>query len=254
MSQSPDLRELLRDWPYDPEKAIRIVPGADGRDVMQVRTPLGIEQFELDGRPDGRRPHHYESALDYHIARLEKGRQSDPDATFHLSHTECAELFEEGVLYYFRYLHLFQMEDWPRTARDTTRNLALFDFVHQYAHRKDDRLHLEQWRPYVLRVNTVARAMIEIGEHAHERALQILRDGIEKIEGLTEPDNETFHTERDRSLQAIRETIEQIEKSKPLTELEKLERALHAAVESQAFERAAELRDRIRELRTIPAR
>ena len=48
------------------------------------------------------------------------------------------------------------------TQRDTaTRNLRLFDFVHQHAHRKEDRHHLEQWRPYILRINAVARAWQE---------------------------------------------------------------------------------------------
>lgn len=248
-NKTPDIRELLRDWPYDPEKSVRIIVGDDGREVLQVRTPVGIEQFELAGRPDGLRPHNKESAFDFYLGRLEKAKASGEDAAFHLNHNECAELFEEGVLYYFRYLHLFQLEDWPRTARDTSRNLRLFDFVAKYAHRKEDRLHLEQWRPYIMRVNAIARAMIEVEEHAHERALHILRETIDKVEALDSVDNQTFHVERDRSLQSLRETIEQIEKNKPLTELEQLEKQLREAVDGQAFERAAELRDQIRALR-----
>lgn len=249
MKKTPDIRELLRDWPYDPEKSVRIIEGDDARELLQVRTPVGIEQFELEGRPDGLRPHNKESAFDFYLSRLEKAQAAGEDAAFHLNHTECAELFEEGVLYYFRYLHLFQLEDWARTARDTGRNLRLFDFVAKYAHRKEDRQHLEQWRPYIMRINAVARAMLEVEEHAHERALHILRETIEKIEALDSVDNQTFHVERDRSLQSLRETIEQVEKSKPLTELEQLEKQLREAVDGQAFERAAELRDQIRSLR-----
>lgn len=40
-----------------------------------------------------------------------------------------------------------------------------------------------------------------------------------------------------------------IEEHKPLSPLEKLERNLQRAIENQRFERAAELRDRIRALR-----
>jgi protein-arginine kinase activator protein McsA len=41
----------------------------------------------------------------------------------------------------------------------------------------------------------------------------------------------------------------QIDESKPVTELESLERELRTAIETQHFERAADLRDRIRALR-----
>lgn len=243
---------MLRDWPYDPEKTVRVIPGDDGREVMQVRTPVGIEQFELEGRPDGQRPHDQESAFDFFLAQLEKALAAGTASAYHLSHSECVELFEEGVLYYFRYLHLFQLEDWTRTVRDTRRNLRVFDFVRQYAHRKEDRHHLEQWRPYILRINGISRAMLEVEEHAHERALQILHETIEKIEALDVIDNQNFHAERDRSLQSLRDTIAQIEKNKPLTKLEQLEKQLREAVDTQAFERAAELRDQIREVRTRP--
>ena len=235
MKHTPDLRELLREWPYDPEKCVRIIEGDDGREVLQVRTPVGIEQFELEGRPDGSRPHNRESAFDFYFGRLDRVRAAGEEESFHLNHTECAELFEEGVLYYFRYLHLFQLEDWMRTARDTNRNLKLFDFVHKYGQRKEDRYHLEQWRPYILRLNAISRAMVEVQEHAHERAIHILRDAIDKITLLDEVDNQTFQLERERSVQALRETLEQIEKAKPLTELEQLEKKLHEAIESQEF-------------------
>jgi protein-arginine kinase activator protein McsA len=42
---------------------------------------------------------------------------------------------------------------------------------------------------------------------------------------------------------------EQIQKTRPLSELEKLEQQLSAAIDRQEFERAAGLRDRIRALR-----
>ena len=253
MKKSPDIRDLLYEWPYDPDNTVRIVPCADGRDVLQVRTPVGLEQYELEGRPDGMRPHNSETAYAYYHARLERLKAAGEEDEFRLNHIECSELFEEGVLFYFRYLHLFQLKEWTLTVRDTTRNLRVFDFVHKYAQRKEDRLHLEQWRPYILRMNTISRAMVEAEEHAYDRALRILRDGIEQIEELTLIDNPTFNEERDRSVQALRDTIAQIEKARPLSEVEQLEKQLRDAIESQSFERAAELRDQLRNLRTRPA-
>lgn len=245
----PDLRDVLRAWPFDPDDHVRLAHGADGREVMQVRTPMGIEQYELEGRPDGARPYGVESALVHQLQRLEAARAAGREAAFRLSAEECAELFTEAVLYYYRYLHLFQIKDWPRVVRDTHRNIGLFDLVRQYAHRREDRLHLEQWRPYVLRMNAIAAAMIEWDREHHAAALAIVRRASERIEALPELDDETFKFERDRSLQALRELAEQIEITRPLSELERLERALRTAVAEQQFERAAELRDRIRVLR-----
>jgi hypothetical protein len=255
-SDSLDLRALLASWPYDPENAVCVARGVDGRPIMQVRTPLGIEQYELDGRPDGRHPHDMESVLDFQHARLAamrspksvSGQDGDLKASFRLSADECAELFEESVLYYYRYLHLFQIQDWARTVRDTKRNLELFEFIHRYARRKEDRLHLEQWRPYVLRMNAMARAMLELEASAHGRALEILHETIAQIEALPELDNQTHEVERERSLESLRETAANIEKNRPLSEREQLERELSKAVEMEKFERAAELRDRIRVL------
>jgi hypothetical protein len=138
MNDSPDLRRILKDWPYDPEQDARIVRGDDGRELLQVRTPLGIEQYEMDGRPDGLRPHGMESALEYHTHLLNQAKFSGVEADFGLSPSECSDLFHEGTLYYFRYVRLFQLKDWTRTARDTARNLWAFDLLHRYARREED--------------------------------------------------------------------------------------------------------------------
>ena len=249
MKDMVDLRELLESWPYDPEDNVRKLRAQDGREVLQVRLPLGLEQYELDGRPDGSRPHGKESLLEYHLDRLEQAKTAGKEDTFGLSHDECDELFAEGTLYYFRYLHCFQVKEWQRTMRDTRRNLRLFDFVHQHAELEEDQLYLEQWRPYILRMNAAAHAMFELEAGEHSQAIAHLNAAARQIETLPEIDDETFQYERQRSLEALREMAEQIDKVKPLSELESLERQLGDAIEKQAFERAAELRDRIRALK-----
>jgi hypothetical protein len=245
MALDPDLKALLEAWAYDPDDCVRVVTLADGREVMQVRLPLGIEQYELNGRPDGQRPHDAESAFDYH---LERSQQAGA-AKFQLSPDDCVELFNEGVLYYYRYLHLFQINDWARTARDTERNLLLFDFVRNHATREEDQHYLEQWRPYVLRINAVAAAMLELAEDCHQKALLIVKTATDKIEALPDIDEDTFKFERHRSLEALHDLAEQIETTMPQTELQKLETQLDEAVTAEHYEDAAKLRDRIRRLR-----
>lgn len=249
MKDSNDISELLESWPYDSERDTRFVRGRDGHEMLQVRLPLGIEQYELKGRPDGKRPHGFESELDYQLDRLEAARRTGGEDVFALSPDDCEELFREGTLYYHRYLHLFQLQDWHRTARDTARNLRLFDFVRDNARSEDDQTYLEKWRPYLVRINAVARAMIELEKGAHDRAVQIVNRAVEKIEELDEMDDDTFQFEQNRSLIALRELILQIKQSHPVSPLERLERALKAAIDQQDFEHAAELRDQIRSLR-----
>jgi hypothetical protein len=249
MSDSIDLRRWLKSWPYDPDNDGRIIRGEDGREILQVRTPVGIEQYELDGRPDAERPHGMESALEFHQRRFELAKIAGKEAGFQLSPPDCAELFNEGTLYYFRYVRLFQLRDWARTMRDTARNLRAFDFVHLHAGGEEDRLFLEKWRPYIIRVNACAGAMMALDKHEHHKALRITNDAIEKIEALPDQEDETFHFERERSLAALRELAAQIQQNRPLSEMEKLEEQLQRAIQKQEFERAAKLRDQIRDLR-----
>jgi hypothetical protein len=255
MSDAGDIRELLDGWPFDPENDARIVRGKDWREILQVRTPLGLEQLEMQGRPDGVRPHGLESALQFHQQRLAQVSAAGSEADFELGAEDCAELFSEGTLYYSRYLRLFQLRRWVETVRDTARNLNLFDLVHRHAAREEDRINLEKWRPYILRMNAAASALLTLEQGGYQRALEIVRAAIPCIEGLEDMDDETFVFERARSLAALRELASQIEQARPVSALERLEQQLRHAIDRQEFERAAELRDRIRRMKSRqPAR
>lgn len=249
MNDSVDLRKILKSWPYNAENDARIVRDDDGHEVLQVRTPLGIEQHELDGRPDGLRPHGMDSSLDYYAHQLKKAKIAGKESEFELGPEDCAELFHEGTLYYLRYVRLFQLKDWSRTMRDTARNLRAFDFVRRYAQREEDQQFMEKWRPYLLRVNASAKVMQAIEKNAYDEALNTARQTIQAVAGLEELEDEIFKCERERSIQALAELEAQILKSRPLSELEKLEHQLRRAIDRQEFERAARLRDRIRVLR-----
>jgi len=249
MNDSVDIRRILQSWPYDVENDARLTQGEDGREILQVRTPIGIEQYELDGRPDGIRPHGFESTLEYYLQKLGEAKKNRNENRFKLGQRECNELFSEGTLYYFRYVRLFQLKDWVRTQRDTARNLRVFDFIHRYARRSEDQQFLEKWRPYIIRVHSSAAAMIELEKHAYDTALRIAQNGVRQIEALDDLEDETFTFERARSLTALRELAAQIERNRPLSGLEQLEHQLRRAIERQEFERAAQLRDQIRALK-----
>ena len=244
---STDITDILREWEFDSDNQIRIIQADDGRQVLQVRQPMGIEQYELDGRPDGKHPFGRESVMEEYQARLENYRASHgSDEGFAITHEDFGNLQGEGVLYYFRYLVLFQIGDFVRTSRDTEHNLQLFSLVEKYGDSDEDRKELLQYKPYVLRMNAIARAMISLHKEMKEAAEDIITGAISAIEGMHEIDTPAFQFERVRSLNYLKATLKQIHEKKD-SPLETLKVELSAAIEEEDYEKAAVIRDRIRD-------
>jgi len=245
---SADITDILREWEFDSDNQIRIIQAEDGRQVLQVRQPMGIEQYELDGRPDGKKPFGQESVLDDLEARLDHYRTSHgTEEGFSLSHEDFAALQGEGVLYYFRYLVLFQIGDFARTSRDTEHNLRLFSLVERFSDRDDDRKEMLQYKPYVVRMNAIARAMISLHKEMKSAAEDILTNAISAIEDMRDIDTPAFQFERVRSLNYLKATLKQIHEKQD-SPMDPLKVELEKAVDDEDYERAAELRDRIRDL------
>ncbi|HEY9593233.1 MAG TPA: UvrB/UvrC motif-containing protein [Spirochaetia bacterium] len=242
---SGDITDILKDWEYDSDNQIRIIQADDGRQVLQVRQPLGVEQYELDGRPDGKRPFDKETALEEYETRLagHKALHGTEDG-FTITHDDFATLQGEGVLFYFRYLVLFQIGDFARTARDTEHNLALFSLIERFGDSDEDRRELLQYKPYVVRMNAIARAMISLHKEMKAAAEEIINGAISTIEDMHDIDTPAFQFERVRSLNYLKATLKQIH-DKRSSPVESLKKELAAAIDNEEYERAAALRDRI---------
>lgn len=245
MGRPEDISDLLKDWAYKEDQNVRRLKTPSGREVLQVRLPLGIEQYELHGRPDGLKPEGFESWLEHY---LHQGKVYGRE--FVLDKNACDHLLEEGILYYHRYLLFFQVQEFELCIRDTSRNLRLLKFVNEHAADSEQCEFLEQYRPYILRMQYMAKALLRVKEQGDIRgALRLLRQGSETIEALPDmPNNDVFDFERVRSLHSIRELANQLEEQLPLSPREELERELSRAVENENFEKAAEIRDRIRDM------
>ena len=142
--QTPDLRKFLDSWPYDPDHNVRYARIGHGRQIMIVRQPAGLEHYEVEGRPDGKRPHGLESVLEFQLVRLAAARRAVEEHVFRLSAADCAELFDEGLIYYYRFVNFFRVKDWLHAERDTARNLRLLDLANRYAEHEKDRVRFEQ--------------------------------------------------------------------------------------------------------------
>jgi hypothetical protein len=184
-----DLRRFLEKWPYDPEEPIRAVHGRDGRRKLQLRLPLGVEQYELDGRPDGARPRGCTSLLVFWEGRLRTfRRRRGSDAGFVLPDDACRDLRDEALLYYSRYILLFQLGEYGRCARDTARNLRCLDLIRRYGRTGETWDSLEHYRPYIVRMNRASRALLAMQRNQYDIALGELRAGGRTIEDLPAED------------------------------------------------------------------
>ena len=239
-----DLSELLRDWPYEPgQLQVRKIEGADGRPKIQLRLDMGVLQMEVTGRPDGQTPEECESLLDFHQQRAKK-----VGAGFQLTPDEIGDLQAEGIQYYHRYISFFQLNDYRGVIRDTQRNLDMFAFIGDHAQPEELAASVLQFTPYVLMMHTRARASIELDREEFAAATRKIEDGIEKIRAFFEEIENPEAAANSPELSFLGEWLDEVRARQPLTKLEKMQREMDRAIATEAYERAAELRDQI----TVP--
>jgi len=246
----PDISDILDEWPYDPNRNARIVTTGDGRQKLQIRLRLGLLQVELDGRPDGQRPYGRETVLEHYLTLREEYRaEHGTDDGFEVDHEAWEELSAEGILFYERYVVLFQLGDYDRTARDTARNLQMFDLCKEHAERPEDVAALEQYRPYLIRMHAAALAMSQLHDDRHEDARETLRRALTALGELDEVHTSVFQAELDRARSMLEGMLDDIKaEPKTPTELDELRDELARAVRDERYEDAADLRDRIRDI------
>src|SRR3954470_9912968 len=242
---SLDLNTLLSDWPHETGAIkVRKILGLDGREKLQLRIDLGMLQMEMTGRPDGHRPHNCESLLQYHQRRAARS-EARGDA-YELTSEQCSELQQEGIQYYHRYLSLFQINDFAGVIRDTQRNLDLFEFVSLHTDRDELVWSFQQFRPYVLMMNTRAKASILLGDGKFAEAMREIERGRDLIVEFFQQSNFPEMAQKSSEIAFLDEWLEEVSSKRPLTKLEIMEREMEVAIASELYERAAELRDAIR--------
>jgi hypothetical protein len=246
---SLDLNTILKDWPHENGTIkVRKIIGLDGREKLQLRIDLGVLQMEMTGRPDGQRPHNCESLLVYHQRRAACAEEKAED--YELSPEQCTELQQEGIQYYHRYLSLFQINDFAGVVRDTQRNLDLFDFVLAHTNREELSWGLQQFRPYVLMMNTRARASILLGQGKFAEAMSEIRRGRDAIADFFQRSNFPELASKSSEINFLDEWLEEVRAKRPLSRLEIMQREMESAITKEMYERAAELRDAIKLLKT----
>ena len=246
---SKDITHVLTGWDYEAGTInVRKINGEDGRVKVQMRLDLGLLQMEINGRPDGRRPHGYESLLEYHEHQLaeHKDREGTEDG-YHLTGSDCQLLREEAVMYYHRYLSLFVLEDFSGVVRDTARNLRVLDFCGKFAVEEQDRLMLEQFRPYIVMMNAKAHASIAFKADKLGEALKIVNGALDKIREFFSTIGQPEAFGQSSEVRMLRRFARDIRRKMPVDPIERLKHQLERAVKAERYEEAARLRDEIKQ-------
>lgn len=248
---SKDITPIVEGWDYRPERpAVRQVLGEDGRPKIQLRLDLGLLQMEVTGRPDGKRPHGYETILEYYqsMALQSEGRAGN-DAEFQLSEEDCMKLQLESMQFYHRRISWLELGEYQAAEKDADHNLRIIEFAVKYAQTDQLRETFTQWKPFILVHRTMARARMAWEQKHFDEAISHIEEGIESIADTYREQGREDAIESSGEIAYLRKWAHEIDQTRPLTLEQRLERELAEAVSREMFERAAVLRDRLQMLR-----
>jgi len=182
------------------------------------------------------------------LSYYEKKARNPVNAEFILSPDQCLKLQQETIQYYHRYLALMKLEDYKRVSRDTARNLRVFDFVEKFSDNQEIIWTFQQYRPYVIMMNTRALASVCLKETRYNDAIMYIKKGVAVIEKFYKNFSDKEIDEK-FELEFLQQWAEEINEVKPLTEHERLEKELLLAVKREDYEHAALIRDEINYLK-----
>jgi len=248
-----DISHVLEQWDYQPgQVVVRRFKAKDGKDKIQLRVDLGLLQLNADGRPDGKRPFGHPSLFEYYQARLYKyvASHDGSDEGFKLKPEDCAKLQMEAIQYHHRYICLLQLEDYPAVIRDAERNLAVFDFVGKHAESEELSWALRQFQPQLLMVLARARGAQAMKAEDYTLAVQQVEESLEHIRAFYREHARADNADQRPEIQSLEAWLEEIRAKRPLSARERLERALNDAVQSEDYERAAKVRDELKNLKS----
>ena len=231
---------ILHDWVYDPDTvSVRIVVGADRREVIQMRIDMGLLQLETKGRPDGARPGGCETYYDYLLAESFRGGKE-----FVLNEAQCSESDREFVQYYHRRICWLALRRFRDAVRDADHTLAFMDFCRKHSPDEQWTLSHEQYRPFVLFHRTQAAALAELDEGVGpETAVEAINDGLDRMRRVFEEFDAEEHFEEDDLVERLIELRESLRDHYNVGRT--LQERLSDAISSEQYELAAMLRDEL---------
>ncbi len=246
-----DISHLLENWDYQPGQVVaRRFMGEDGREKIQLRVDLGILQMNAQGRPDGKRPFGHSSVFDYYVSKLSEHIRENQGTSddFSITPEDAAKLQIEALQYHHRSICYMQLEDYAAVIKDTERVLKLFNLVAEHAESEELAWSMQQFRPQVLMLNTRAKATQKLLVEDYAGAIETIEAGLEEFRDFYGAYNRIDMAESPE-VQSLEHWLEEVQHKRPLSTREKLELDLNEAVQREDYERAARVRDALRNLK-----
>src|SRR5262245_47115309 len=181
-----DIDDALQGWPFESESGevlAREVRARDGRKVLQIRVELGMLQLEVEGRPDGTRPHGFATYLDY-LRHRAAGRGLAPGGKappWTMSPEHCAEADREFVQFYHRRVAWLSLQRYARALADADHTLAMMDFVARHGPTAEYIASHERFRGLVVFHRTQAAAALALERRKPDEAIDAVHDGIDRL-------------------------------------------------------------------------
>lgn len=239
MARAKHIDHILEKWPYDPHAVkVRVCQGADKREVLQMRLDMGVLQLEMEHRPDGARPHGFETYLDYVLA--EAANLGDE---FRLDEAQCLEIDREFIQFYHRRVCWLKLREFRRAVSDAEHTLSLMDFCLLHSSDEEWTAAHEQYRPYVLFHRIQAAALAELEVEGPERAIQEINRGLQSMEETIAQLDSEDELEDDELVQRLRQLRETLREEYGIGRT--LQERLADAVAAEEYELAARLRDEL---------
>ena len=239
---SQDIDAALRGWECKPGVVqARLTKAGDGRQVIQMRVDLGVLQMETTGRPDGARPHHFDSYFDY--LRREARVAERAGRTFVLSEEQCQDADREFVQFYHRRISWLALQQYDRAIADADHTLAFMDFVRDHSPSEEYTQAHEQYRGFVLFQRTQAAAAYRLKKEKPEDAIDEIRTGLEKLRAFFASYEADEQMEEDGMVKHLRKIEASLRETHGIEVT--LQEQLDQAIAEEKYERAAELRDAI---------
>lgn len=238
-----DIDAALQGWEFKPGLVqARMVQGRDGRQVIQMRIDLGVLQMEITGRPDGQRPHSLPTYFQY-LQHQETIFQKTGKA-FVLTEEQCEEADREFLQYYHRRLCWLALRAHAQAVADADHTLAFMDFVRDHSPSEEYTQAHEPYRGFVLFHRTQAAARLAAEQNNPESAIDLIRQGLEKLRTFFAGYDREEQMEEDGMVQELRKFEESLRKNHNIEST--LREQLEQAVANEEYETAARLRDALR--------
>lgn len=239
MPKAQHLDHILKPWAFQPDQVnVRRVKGSDARPLLQIRIEMGILQLETHGRPDGIRPHGYESYLAY----LQAQEKTDPDFLF--SDEDCLECDREFTQFFHRRMSWMALQEYDQAVADADHTLGLMDVCLRHAPTPEWAMSHERHRPFVFFQRVQAEALGFVKSENAAAGVSAINHGLPQLRALVEKLEQEEPTDGDHLIESLIKLRESLRVHFKIGKT--LDEQLAEAIALEQYELAARLRDQIR--------